>query len=172
MDKVTIIAGKYKGQKIATPGKGTHPMGSREKLALFNMIAGRIEGSLVLDAFAGSGALGLEALSRGANSVVFVEKNPKAAKVISENLKSLGVESDFEVIKGAVSGASGDFDIVLADPPYDDFDIKEVGSLASLVKSGGILVLSHPFEAPVFEGLTLLKTHKYARAHISVYAKD
>lgn len=172
MDRVTIIGGKYKGRKIATPGKGTHPMGSREKLALFNMLASKIEGASVLDAFAGSGALGLEALSRGADSVVFVEKSPRASKVISENLKSLGVESGFEVIKGAVSGVSGDFDIVLADPPYDDFDIKEVESLVDSIKNGGILALSHPFEAPIFEGLTLLKTHKYAVAHISIYIKD
>ena len=171
MDTVLITAGKYKGRKIATPGGGTHPMGSREKLALFNMLTGKIEGASVLDAFAGSGALGIEALSRGASEVVFVEKSSKACEIIRQNLKSLGVEGA-KVIKNSVSGVAdelGQFDIVLADPPYDDFDITEVSSLTKLVKNGGILVLSHPDEAPELEGLTLSKTHRYAKARISVY---
>ena len=77
-------------------------MGAREKLALFNMLGERITGATVLDAFAGSGALGIEALSRGAEQVVFVEKNPHAAKVIQQNLASLGLEKSGAVVRQSV----------------------------------------------------------------------
>ena len=89
MDIVTVTSGKYRGRRILTPGLGTHPMGSREKLALFNMLTGKIEGATVLDAFAGSGALGIEALSRGAFKVIFVDNSKKATEVISKNLDTL-----------------------------------------------------------------------------------
>ena len=171
MEKVSIISGKYKGRKIATPGGFTHPMGSREKLALFNMVS--VEGLSVLDAFAGSGALGIEALSRGASEVVFVEKNAKACKTISENLESLGVNDGFKVIKSSVLGVDlPEFDVILADPPYDSFDLTEIESLTKSIKDGGILVLSHPDEAPELQELKLLKTHQYAAAHLSVYIKN
>ena len=146
-------------------------MGSRERLALFNMVS--VEGLSVLDAFAGSGALGIEALSRGASEVVLVEKNAQACEVIRENLKSLGVDTGFRVIKGRVSEVSlPEFDVVLADPPYDNFDLTEVESLTKFVKNGGVLVLSHPDGAPDLQGLNLLKTHRYAAAHLSIYIKN
>lgn len=172
MDKITITGGKYRGRKIATPGGATHPMGSRERLALFNMLTGKIEGVFVLDAFAGSGSLGIEALSRGASEVVFVEKNRVATEVIKQNLAELGVSDSAKVIKSSVKDALsdlGEFAVVLADPPYDNFDITEVEKLALVVKKGGFLVLSHPGEAPEIKGLTLAKTRKYAGASISVY---
>lgn len=171
MEKITITSGKYKGRKIATPGGATHPMGSREKLALFNIVP--VKGLSVLDAFSGSGALGIEALSRGANSVVFVEKNARPYDIIRENLKSLGVENGFKVIKSSVSRADlSEFDVVLADPPYNNFDLTEVMSLIKSVKNGGVLVLSHPGEAPELTGLSLLKTHSYASARLSIYIKN
>lgn len=173
MDTVIITAGEYKGRKISTPGGDTHPMGSRERLALFNMLTGEIENASILDAFAGSGALGIEALSRGAKEVFFVEKNSKACDVIRKNLESLGIKENFKVIKSSISEADlGEFDIVLADPPYDNFDSKEVDSLTKYIKHGGTLVLSHPDEAPELRGFTLLKTHQYAAAHLSIYYKD
>lgn len=172
MDKITITGGKYRGRKIATPGGATHPMGSRERLALFNMLTGKIEGVFVLDAFAGSGSLGIEALSRGASEVVFVEKNRVATEVIKQNLAELGVSDNAKVIKSSVKNTLsdlGEFAVVLADPPYDNFDITEVEKLALVVKKSGILALSHPGEAPEIKGLTLAKTRKYAGASISVY---
>ena len=174
MDKVLITSGKYRGRKLTAPGGATHPMGSREKIALFNMLTGVIEGARVLDCFAGSGALGCEALSRGAKSVVFVEKSPKAAKVIRRNLDSLGID-DSEVIQGDISNVMeslGSFDVILADPPYDDFDPKKIESLVPLLGKNGVLALSHPGEAIGFVGLKLLKSHQYAGAHISLYTKD
>lgn len=171
MEKIAIISGKFKGRKISTPGGATHPMGSRERLALFNMVS--VEGLTVLDAFAGSGALGIEALSRGATSVVFVEKNSKASDIIRENLKYLGVKDEAEIIKSSVSNADlPEFDVIFADPPYDNFDLIEVESLTKSLKNGGVMVLSHPNEAPELQGLNLIKTHQYAAAHLSIYNKD
>lgn len=147
-------------------------MGSREKLALFNMLTGKIEKATVLDAFAGSGALGIEALSRGAFKVVFVDGSKKATEVISKNLDALGINDNFEIIKNSVREVTGNFDVILADPPYDSFKMVEVEYLASLLKNGGVMALSHPGEAPELKGLTLLKTHQYAAAHLSIYAND
>lgn len=171
MKTVKITSGEYKGRSIVTPGGKTHPMGERERLALFNMISGDLPEAMVLDAFAGSGALGIEALSRGAREVVFVEKNPGACRIINSNLVSLGASG--QVVRSDVVNftTSEKFDVVLADPPYDDFDIKAVKSLIELIKDGGTLVLSHPEGIIKLPGLELLKSRQYAAAHISVYAK-
>lgn len=146
-------------------------MGERERLALFNMIVDSIPGASVLDAFAGSGALGIEALSRGASSVVFIEKNAKACSVIRDNLRELGLKAD--IFQGDVMNFTIDvkFDLILADPPYDKFDINEVKHLVQFLQGRGKLVLSHPGEAPDLPGLELLKSRKYAGATISVYVK-
>ena len=146
-------------------------MGERERLALFNMVVDSIPGASVLDAFAGSGALGIEALSRGASSVVFIEKNAKACLVIRDNLRELGLEAD--VFQGDVVNFTTDikFDLILADPPYDKFDINEVKHLLQFLQIEGIFVLSHPGETPDLPDLKLLKSRKYAGATISVYVK-
>ena len=170
-NEVKITSGSYKGRKIATPGGKTHPMGERERIALFNMINEYVSGSRVLDAYAGSGALGIEALSRGASTVEFLEKSPTVAKTIRNNLKDLDLKA--RVVTGdAIDFTANDgFDLILADPPYDDFDLAGVEYLAGFLKSGGIMVLSHPDSAPEISELKLLKTRKYAKAHISVYVK-
>ena len=146
-------------------------MGERERLALFNMIFEALPGARVLDAYAGSGALGIEALSRGAGEVVFVEKNPAAARVIRENLQSVG--ADAEIAVGDVVNFTTDrkFGVILADPPYDKFDLAGVEHLVDYLDRGGVLVLSHPGEAPELAGLVLEKSHRYAGATISVYVK-
>ncbi|MBR3177548.1 RsmD family RNA methyltransferase [Candidatus Saccharibacteria bacterium] len=205
-----ILAGKYKGTKLASPNlKTTHPMGSREKLALFNMLAPYLEGAKVLDYFAGSGALGLEALSRGASSVAFVENNPRACQIIKDNCKKCiagGVNTFFVDIlpaskkmyipdvpdgfaRRAVPSADqrmtfscetgatkkvftspAIFDIIISDPPYDDYQVPDY---ASLLAPGGILALSHPssFDPKTISGLTLLKTNSYAACNISLFTK-
>ena len=95
-----IISGKAKGRKIITPGGATHPMGDRERLALFNSLTDRIRGSRVLDLYAGSGALGLEAISRGAKLAVFVERNLDAAHCILKSVRDLGFEAKATLISG------------------------------------------------------------------------
>ena len=171
MDTVRITSGEYKGRKIATPGGGTHPMGERERLALFNMIAKYLPGARVLDAYAGSGALGIEALSRGANNAVFIEKSPKAAKVVKNNLELLGASFDLVVGDVASYTTLEKFDVILVDPPYNSFDLTGLEHLTQFLDNDGVLVLSHPGEPPELPGLKLQKTRKYAAAHLSVYVK-
>lgn len=165
---VRLTGGIFSGRKISTPGEKTHPMGERERLALFNML-GCLTGLSVLDAFAGSGALGIEALSRGASRTVFIEKNAAAARVIRENLAALGTDGEVIVSDVANVELGEKFNIIIADPPYDNFEIEKVLPLASLLKEGGTLVLSHPGEAPAIDGLVLEKTRQYAGAHLSFY---
>ena len=163
MPELRILSGKYKGTKLASPDlKTTHPMGSREKLALFNMLGSYLEGAEVLDYFAGSGALGLEAISRGAATITFIENNPKARQTIQENCKAFGIVADFTTGK--------DYDIIISDPPYDNY---QVPNYTELLKSGGILALSHPsnFDPKTISGLTLLKTNSYAACNISIFTK-
>lgn len=173
MNTIKITSGKYRGRSIQTPGDGTHPMGAREKLALFNTIANYLPGATVLDAYAGSGALGIEALSRGASRVDFVEKNQKAIRTIQDNLASLELLDISKVFKGDVKSYASPvkYNIILADPPYDDFRPEDVRLLARLLEDGGVFVLSHPDEAPEIERLELAKTSKYAAAHLSLYYK-
>ena len=169
---VRITSGLYRGRAIKTPGGKTHPMGERERLALFNMISSYVPGAVVLDAFAGSGALGIEAISRGAESVVFVENNRDAVKMIKDNLVNLGIEAEVEVCKVSEFNSGSLFDLILADPPYDNFDLIEVEHLVQFLKQGGIFVLSHPGDAPEIQGLVLQKSRKYAGAMISIFVKS
>ena len=197
-----ITSGEYRGRKLISPlNKATHPMGDREKLALFNSVSGVIQDAKVLDLYAGSGALGLEALSRGARSVLMVESHPKAVEVIKANVRALGVNSRVEVIKSTVQrflneddGGTGDvrdgrdvrdgttntgrfFDLILIDPPYDKFDVTEFCNVDKLLVSGGVIVLSHPeINAEkitgIFPRLNLRFTRKYAKACISIFCGD
>ena len=170
---VKITGGTCRGQKIATPGGDTHPMGERERIALFNMLGERVRGKNVHDVFAGSGTLGLEALSRGAERVVFVEKDPNACKIIKDNINKLGFQAHCDVIYGnayRTLTAANQFDLVFADPPYDAYDEKKLEILTYVVANpGGILVLSHPGPSPEMPGIRLVTTRQYARAHISIY---
>ena len=177
-----ITSGDCRGRKIVTPGGKTHPMGDRERLALFNALSasGILRGADVLDLYAGSGALGLEALSRGAKKAVFVEKNRKAANCILKNIRELGYESRATVLQGDVKVALRSaglqteiFDLILCDPPYDHFDLSEFITIVDYLEPNGILVLSHPSgDAPEFFNLTLKATRKYAGAHLSIYQKN
>ena len=174
MDNIKITSGKFRGRAIKSPNsKLTHPMGAREKLALFNMIADHLPGAVVLDAYAGSGALGIEALSRGANYVMFVEKNPRTAGIIRKNLAELGLAEQASVSEWDAKNflPPRNFDVILADPPYDNFDLRGIENLAKFLEKGGVFALSHPEEAPEINGLILQKTRKYAAARISIYTK-
>ena len=171
MENIKITSGKFRGQNIKSPNsKLTHPMGSREKLALFNMISEYLPGANVLDAYAGSGALGIEALSHGARKVIFIEKSPKVSKIIKENLANLGLKENVWVGDTSKFNTDDFFDIIIADPPYNDFGTDGVKNLINFLRKSGVLVLSHPEKAPEIEGLELRKTRQYASAHISVYA--
>lgn len=175
-----ILSGVLKGKTLKSPqSPGTHPMGSREKLALFNMLQPELEDANVLDAYAGTGALGIEALSRGAKSVTFVEKVPAVARLIRENLHSVGREREAEALTMSVSEFAQDaerrekYTLIIADPPYDKFVLEEIASLTQLLREDGILALSFPFRngTPEFPGLELQTSRKYATAGIALYRK-
>ena len=154
-----IISGKYKNRELKSPNSTkTHPMGERERLAIFNML-GNLEGKTVLDLFAGTGALGLEALSRGAASATFVEKDYKALECLKDNLKDV---DNYEVIKGDVYKIklNKKYDIVFIDPPYDAFD-EQVLEFKKLLRENGVLVVSSP--QPIDE-----TSRKYANCYVTL----
>ncbi|HTM85080.1 MAG TPA: 16S rRNA (guanine(966)-N(2))-methyltransferase RsmD, partial [Mycobacterium sp.] len=137
-----IIAGTLGGRRIAVPRSGTRPTSDRVREAVFNVLTARLDftGLAVLDLYAGSGALGLEALSRGAGSVVFVESDQRAAGVIAQNISTLRV-AGATVRRGSVAtvlaaGADGPVDLVLADPPYD-LSTSEVQEMLRALAEGG-----------------------------------
>ena len=116
-----IVAGEFKGRRLRSPrGLRTRPTADRVREALFSML-GDVGGARVLDLYAGSGALGIEALSRGASSAVFVERDPRAAAVISANLATVGAEAEVrrQDVMRFLARAEGGFDLVFCDPPYD-----------------------------------------------------
>ncbi len=178
---VRITGGEYKGRKIRTPGGETHPMGERERLALFNIISDYLPNALVLDLYCGGGTLGIEAISRGAAAVFAIDIDKNAVSTATKNMKELGTfEVSTFVLQEDVAGITlkpfeGGFelwDIVFADPPYDLYKESMIKGLPSLIRKGGVLVLSHPGAAPEIEGLKLNKTRTYASAHLSFYVKD
>ena len=154
-----IISGKYKNRELKSPNSTkTHPMGERERLAIFNML-GNPEGKTILDLFAGTGALGLEALSRGAASATFVEKDYKALECLKDNLKDV---DNYEVIKGDVYKIeiNKKFDVIFIDPPYDAFD-RQALEFKKLLRENGVLVVSSPH--PIDE-----TSRKYANCYVTL----
>lgn len=175
---LTVISGKYKGTRLASPRHvATHPMGAREKNALFNMLQPWIQGATVLDAYAGSGALGIEALSRGAAGAVFVERAAPVVRTLRENLGRIQAQTEL-VAGNIVDFASnlnrqGKFDLIIADPPYDDFRLQEIETLETLLVTDGVLALSYPGKLGELQlsNLTLIADRRYAAARIGIYQK-
>lgn len=146
-----IIAGMLGGRVFKSPGtQRTHPMSDRMRGALFAVL-GDIQGLTVLDAFAGSGALGLEAVSRGAAHVTTIESDSAAQRAIAQNIAALGATSQMKLIRAAAnawlqtSSPDQQFDIVLCDPPYHDPQLTLLTRLAERArKRGGVVVFSLP----------------------------
>jgi 16S rRNA (guanine(966)-N(2))-methyltransferase RsmD len=154
-----IIAGSLKGRRLNSPSwDGLRPTSDKLRETLFNILAPRIAGARVLDGYAGTGALGIEALSRGAASVTFIEHDRRAQMLIAENLARCGIAEGYAIIRGSVVRAletlrdapPGDrFNVVLLDPPYDpapgdDDDIDAVLTAAGEVMTAdGVLILEH-----------------------------
>lgn len=182
-----ITSGVFRGRSITSPAtSATHPMGSREKMALFNTLISLI-GPLddvenVLDCYCGSGALGLEALSRGAKNAVFVDNNVAALQSVKNNIDSLGVYDRTEVIKTDVAKISltsatwKKYNLILVDPPYDKFQeyTSNLAVLSDSLTPNGVLVLSHPDSinpASIFSNLELISTKSYAAANLSFFRR-
>ncbi len=176
---VRIIGGKFGGRVIKSPGsKLTHPMGERVRGSLFNIIDDEIKGAKILDVFAGTGALGLEALSRGASQVTFIERDKLACQILFENIKTLGVEDQTELAKfGASTWIEKNqdifFDIIFADPPYNDPQFSTVSRLVGLLKPNGLMVLSNSGRGavPLVNEVVVVDNRSYGNATLTFYRK-
>jgi 16S rRNA (guanine966-N2)-methyltransferase len=146
-----VIAGRFRGRTLRAPAwEGIRPTSDKLRETLFNILAPRIEGARVVDGFAGTGAVGIEALSRGAASVLFVDRDRRAAALIAANLARCGVERGYTIECGDVAAAlrrtSADtaFDLILLDPPYDadpDMVTRALEAAADRLAPGGLIVL-------------------------------
>ena len=168
-----VIAGTHRGRRLVAPkGDNTRPTSDRVRENAFNLI-GPVDDADVLDLFAGSGAMGIEALSRGAASATFVELDRQAAKVISANLDSLhfrGAVLQQDVLR-AVSSERRTYDLILCDPPYDYDRSKLVPHLARLLADDGVLVYesSGRQDPPEIEGLRERTSRKYGSARLTLF---
>lgn len=168
-----IIAGKFGGRIILSPkGHRTHPMSEKARGGIFNSL-GNINGYTALDAFAGSGALGFEALSRGAAYVQMCDYDKNAYRAIEENATTLKLtDEQCEVsriyIKSWINRNRTKFDLVLCDPPYDNLQAPTIEKLANHVKPGGYMILSWPklADAMTFDTLKLEIKRDYGDAVI------
>ena len=177
---IRIIGGEAKGRKIETPGGiSTRPTRALVREAMFNMLQAEVRGSRVLDLFAGSGALGLEALSRGAKYAVFADSDARAANIIRKNIDALGYggkagvfnERHDSVIRRMMTGGAL-FDIILLDPPYRVLDLAELcASVAVVANNGAVLVLEHAGDAVIenFAPWELAKTRVYGETGVTLF---
>ena len=180
-----IIAGKWRGRKIKPPeSNNTRPTGDRVKESCFSIIGQDVENATVLDLFAGTGNLGLEALSRGANTATFVEKSSKALSVVRSNVDALAATEDCTLIKMDAltfikkSPVKKTFDLVFLDPPYLKIDISFIFSeLANSIHilENALIVLEHPtkqtFE-PKTNALVQTDSRRYGDTSLTFYRKE
>lgn len=176
-----IIAGRHRGRRLATPaGPGIRPTSDRLRETLFNVLAGDVEGARVLDVYAGTGAVGLEAHSRGAQAVTFVERDRQAVALLRDNLARCAAEGCAIVPRNAVDALRtqlvGPFDIVFLDPPYADATRDLALTLAAAhVSPDGVLVLEHATRepAPASAGaLTRVRTLRQGDSSLAFYRHD
>ena len=170
-----IIAGTHRGHRIAAPkGRDTRPTSDRVRENAFNLI-GPVDDAEVLDLFAGSGAMGLEALSRGAGHATFVEHDRDACRIIAGNLDKLHVPGTVlcaDVLR-TVAHERRRYDLVLCDPPYDLDGARLAPYLAKLLADDGLLVweTSGRLEAPEVPGLRERTTRRYGSARLTLFEK-
>ena len=146
-----IIAGTLKGRRLKAPAwEGLRPTSDRLRETLFNILAPRIAGARVLDGYAGTGAVGIEAISRGARHVTFVERDPRAARLIRENLERAGVPERYAIIRARFADAADapaeamGYDLVFLDPPYGEDEMRAaLAQAAPLVGGTTLLILEH-----------------------------
>ncbi|WP_028505993.1 16S rRNA (guanine(966)-N(2))-methyltransferase RsmD [Ruminococcus sp. FC2018] len=173
-----VITGKCRGKKLATlEGLDTRPTTDMVKESVFSIIQFDVAGSKVLDLFAGSGQMGIEALSREADHCVFVDSNPEAIRIVKQNISDckfvaqsrvLGMDS-FEYLRVSKGG----FDIVFIDPPYRQGLVeKALGFMGDQLNSGGIVVCEHEKELELtdsYDGIRLYKRYKYGKTAVTVF---
>lgn len=175
-----VIAGEYKGRKLESPENyDIRPTTDKAKEALFSILTEETPGSRVLDLFAGTGALGIEALSRGAAECVFADHSRQSVGIIRRNLAHCGAEDRARVIPGdyrkVLAGLGGTFDIILMDPPYNQGLLEEAFRLIrehGLLAEGGLIVCEHRKEEELPEeiaGFLREKERRYGIVKLSIY---
>lgn len=178
-----VISGKARGVQLKTPdGMATRPTADRVKEACFSIIQFDIPAAKVLDLFGGTGQLGIEALSRGAKSAVFVDAGEPACRLIRENLRRAKLESDATVIRSDylayLKRCKEKFDIIFLDPPYAEVFLENALNCIAeidILQSGGIIIAERPVgkEIPVeLAGFTRSKDYKYGSVLLTLYRKN
>ena len=177
-----VITGKARGIQLKTPeGMLTRPTADRVKEALFSIIHFEVPGARVLDLFGGTGQLGIEALSRGADCATFVDAREESCRLIRENLKRTKLEGQGRVVRSDyldyLSRCRERFDIILLDPPYAEVflenALKRITEI-DILESNGIIVAERPLEKELpweFEGYTRSKDYKYGKTLLTIYRK-
>ncbi len=178
-----VISGKARGTTLKTPdGMTTRPTADRVKEAMFSIIQFELPGAKVLDLFGGTGQLGIEALSRGAKSCVFVDKNESACGVIRENLRRTGFSENAKIVRSDylsyLKSTGETFNIILLDPPYGEEFLENSIKLLSeidILQSDGIIVAERPFGKDLsleFTCFTRSKDYKYGNTVLALYRKN
>ncbi len=171
-----VVGGNLGGRRLAVPRNGTRPTSDRVRQALFDRLRTRVVGAEVLDLFAGSGGLGIEALSRGAKRALFVEVAPPVARILRENLAALDLEERAEVWTGGAARAlrrlrtlGRRFDLVFMDPPYAADVSGELGLLSGVLGDEGLVVLEQSKRHPLMgapEGLRMERNVRYGETEL------
>ena len=178
-----VITGKARGISLKTPdGMATRPTTDRVKEAMFSIIQFDVPGAKVLDLFGGTGQLGIEALSRGASSAVFIDERDDACKLIRENLKRTKLEGSSRVIRtdyaNYLKKCTECFDIIFLDPPYAEVFLENSLNLITeidILQSGGIIVAERPVGKELlceFPGYTRSRDYKYSSTILTIFRKD
>ena len=177
-----VVAGKARGVSLKTPeGSSTRPTTDRVKEAMFSIIQFELTQARVLDLFAGTGQLGIEAISRGAASAVFIDESEHACKLIRENLKRTKLESQAKVIRSDylsyLKTTKEKFNIILLDPPYAEVFLEKSLNMITeidILQSGGIIVTERPLGKDLvcdFSGYTRSKEYKYGNTLLTLFRK-
>ena len=178
-----VITGKARGVNLKTPdGLKTRPTTDRVKEAMFSIIQFELPGARVLDLFGGTGQLGIEALSRGAKSAVFVDSGEQACSLIRENLRRTKLEANAKVVRADyleyLQRCNERFDIILLDPPYAEVFLENALKMITeidILQSGGIIVAERPLEKELlldFSGYSRSKDYKYGKTLLTIYRKE
>jgi 16S rRNA (guanine(966)-N(2))-methyltransferase RsmD len=176
-----IIAGDLKGRRLEAPDwDGLRPTSDKLRETLFNVLAARVAGARVLDGYAGTGAVGIEALSRGAASVTFVERDPRAVRLIESNLERCGVADRYAIIRAGFADAPARlrgerFDLVFVDPPYGHAVLDEALHAAeAAVEPDGLVIVEHAARdapADTYGSLTRTRTLKSGDSALSFFSR-
>jgi len=177
--KLRIISGRFGGRMIKAPETtATHPMSERVRSAMFNIIGNEVKGANILDVFAGSGSIGIEAMSRGAAHATFVERDRHASDALGGNVELLGLEAETTLVHSTVDQyverTNELFDIIFIDPPYDDLQLSTVFSLTKLLQPNGLMVLSYIGKGGVpagTNGVVVVDNRSYGIAALAFYRK-